>query len=162
MAGTVVEIWTDGASKGNPGPGGWGAYLKYGRHTKEMCGGEILTTNNQMELTGPITALKQLKRPCKVILYTDSRYVQQGMTVWLKGWIRNNWKTKDNKPVKNVELWKELVQVASPHEIEWVWVKGHDGIEGNEKADALANQGVEEVMAKTFEPRDQYDIDNFV
>lgn len=154
MSTTIVEIWTDGASKGNPGPGGWGAYLKYGAHTKEMCGGELHTTNNRMELLGPINALRVLKRPCKIILHTDSRYVQQGMTTWVKGWIRNDWRTKDKKPVKNAELWQELTELAAKHEIEWRWVKGHAGVEGNEKADELANQGVAQVLTKAYEVED--------
>jgi ribonuclease HI len=147
----IVKIWTDGASKGNPGPGGWGAYLQYGSHTKKLCGGELNTTNNRMELLGPINALKILKRPCKIILYTDSRYVEQGMTSWVYGWMKKGWKTSDNKPVKNEALWKELYELSKKHEIEWSWVKGHDGNDGNEIADALANKGVEELLYDKFE-----------
>lgn len=139
----VVEIWTDGASKGNPGPGGWGAWLKWKEKTLPLCGGSASTTNNQMELLAPISALRMLKRPCRIILYTDSKYVQQGMTGWIFGWEKNGWKTKDRKPVKNAELWKELLELSRKHEITWEWVKGHDGIEGNEMADQLANKGVE-------------------
>lgn len=141
-----IEIWTDGASKGNPGPGGWGAWLKFGTKTKELWGGELNTTNNRMELLGPINALTILKKPCKITLYTDSKYVQQGMTAWIYGWMKKNWKTQSGGAVKNVELWKQLYELSKQHEITWVWVKGHDGIEGNEMADLLANRGVEEVI----------------
>lgn len=148
----LVEIWTDGASKGNPGPGGWGAFLKWqGKtrvFTKELCGGNISCTNNQMELTAPTEALRLLKRPCKVILHTDSQYVQKGITMWIHGWKKNNWRTKAGEPVKNAELWKELERETHEHEIEWKWVKGHAGIEGNEMADILANRGVEEALKK--------------
>ena len=141
-----VEIWTDGASKGNPGPGGWGAWMKYKGHVLELCGGALSTTNNQMELTAPTEALCRLKEPCKVILHTDSKYVQQGMTAWIYGWIKKGWKTADGSPVKNAELWKKLYEASKPHKIDWVWVKGHDGLEGNERADFLANLGVEKTL----------------
>ena len=144
-----VEIWTDGASKGNPGPGGWGAWMKYKGHVLELCGGALSTTNNQMELTAPTEALCRLKEPCKVTLHTDSKYVQQGMTAWIYGWIKKGWKTADGSPVKNADLWKKLYEAAKPHDIEWVWVKGHDGIEGNERADFLANLGVEKTLEQS-------------
>jgi ribonuclease HI len=138
-----VEIWTDGACKGNPGPGGWGAWLRYGSTEKELFGGAPATTNNRMELTAVIEALQALKRRCKVVLHTDSKYVQVGITEWLPNWMRRNWCTADNKPVKNVDLWQQLAQLRGEHEIEWRWVKGHAGIEGNERADELANRGIE-------------------
>ena len=138
----VVTIYTDGACKGNPGPGGWGAWLAYGAHEKELWGGERLTTNNRMELTAVIEALLSLKRPCKVILHTDSQYVQKGITEWIRGWKARGWRTASKEPVKNVDLWKKLDEVVGQHEIEWVWVKGHSGHDGNERADKLANKGV--------------------
>jgi ribonuclease HI len=134
----TVEIATDGACKGNPGPGGWGAIIRYGEREKELSGGEALTTNNRMELTAAIEALNALKRPCRVKLSTDSRYVMDGLTKWLKGWQRNGWKTADKKPVKNADLWQALITAAAPHRIEWTWVKGHAGHPENERADALA------------------------
>lgn len=137
-----VEIWTDGACKGNPGVGGWGALLKRGRHEKALCGGEPDTTNNRMELTAVIEALKALKRPCSVVLHTDSQYVQKGISEWLPGWKARGWKTAAKKPVKNEDLWRALEELAALHSIDWRWVKGHDGDPGNEAADALANQGV--------------------
>jgi ribonuclease HI len=140
---TEVEIWTDGACKGNPGVGGWGAWLKHGGTEKELFGGEVLTTNNRMELTAVIEALLALKRRCKVVLHTDSQYVQLGITEWLPNWIRRNWRTADNKPVKNVDLWQRLAELRGQHDIEWRWVKGHAGIAGNERADELANRGIE-------------------
>ncbi|MBS0427246.1 MAG: ribonuclease HI [Proteobacteria bacterium] len=139
-----VTIYTDGACKGNPGPGGWGAWLKSGPTEKELFGGELNTTNNRMELTAVIEGLAALKRPCKVVLYLDSQYVRQGITEWIRGWKAKGWITSTKQPVKNVELWKrldELVQNGG-HQIEWRWVKGHSGDPGNEKADALANKGV--------------------
>jgi ribonuclease HI len=145
-----VEIYADGACKGNPGPGGWGALLRMGAHEKELCGGEALTTNNRMELTAVIEALKALKRPVKARVHTDSKYVQQGMQSWLAGWKKKGWKTAGKQPVKNVELWQALDALAAGHEIEWVWVKGHAGHEGNERADALANQGVEKIAKQTM------------
>ena len=139
-----VEIHTDGACKGNPGPGGWGALLRSGNHEKELCGGEPLTTNNRMELTAVIQALAALKRPCEVDLYLDSQYVRQGITEWISRWKANGWRTSAKQPVKNVELWQELDALASAagHRIRWHWVKGHAGHPGNERADALANLGV--------------------
>jgi ribonuclease HI len=145
---TVVEIWTDGACKGNPGPGGWGAWLRAGAHEKELFGGERVTTNNRMELTAVIEALTSLRRRCRVVLHTDSQYVQLGITQWISGWQRRGWKTADNKPVKNVELWQRLVEQARRHEIDWRWVKGHAGVEGNERADALANRGVDLALGR--------------
>jgi ribonuclease HI len=143
MTAQMVEIFTDGACKGNPGLGGWGALLRFGDHEKSLCGGEADTTNNRMELTAVIRALESLKRPCTVRLHTDSKYVQKGISEWIVGWKRRGWLTADKKPVKNVDLWKQLEQVAAQHEVEWLWVKGHAGHDGNERADELANQGVE-------------------
>ena len=137
-----VEIHTDGACSGNPGPGGWGAILSFGGTTKELSGGEGLTTNNRMELTAAIMALETLKRPCPVALYTDSQYLRGGVTGWIHGWKRNGWKTADKKPVKNVDLWQRLDEAAKTHQIEWHWVKGHAGHDLNEKADALARAGM--------------------
>jgi ribonuclease HI len=137
-----VEIWTDGACKGNPGPGGWGALLRAGVHEKELFGGEPDTTNNRMELTAVIEALGLLKRRCRVIVHTDSQYVKLGVTEWLPMWIRRGWKTAGNKAVKNADLWRRLAQLAAGHDIDWRWVKGHAGVPGNERADALANKGV--------------------
>lgn len=137
-----VIIYTDGACKGNPGPGGWGAWLRSGDHEKELFGGERSTTNNRMELTAPIEALASLKRSCKVTLYTDSEYVRKGMTEWIANWQRRGWKTADGKPVKNAELWQRLDALRKLHEVDWRWVKGHAGDPGNERADALANKGV--------------------
>ncbi len=134
-----VEIATDGACKGNPGPGGWGAVIRSGRHEKEMSGGEAETTNNRMELTAVIEALNALKRPCRVTLSTDSRYVMDGLTRWIHGWLRNGWKTAAKKPVKNADLWQALIAAAGRHRIEWVWVKGHAGHPDNERADRLAS-----------------------
>jgi ribonuclease HI len=138
----VVTIYTDGACKGNPGPGGWGALLQFGTREKELFGGEPLTTNNRMELTAVIRALAALKRPCAVELYTDSQYVRNGITEWLADWKRRDWLTADRKPVKNVVLWQALEREAARHEIRWHWVKGHAGHDGNERADALANRGI--------------------
>jgi ribonuclease HI len=143
----VVEIWTDGACSGNPGPGGWGVILLSGSHRKELFGGERETTNNRMELMAAIQALSALKRPCHVRLHIDSQYVRQGITQWIHGWKRNGWKTADKKPVKNAELWQALEAAASPHQIEWIWVKGHAGEELNERADELAREGVKSVRA---------------
>lgn len=136
---SLVEIATDGACKGNPGPGGWGAVIRYGTREKELAGGEALTTNNRMELTAAIQALNALTRPCRVRLSTDSRYVMDGLTRWLKSWQRNGWKTSDKKPVKNADLWQALIAAAAPHRIEWIWVKGHAGHPDNERADKLAS-----------------------
>ena len=145
---TPITIYTDGACKGNPGPGGWGAWLRYGEHTKEMWGGERLTTNNRMELTAVIEALASLKRPCRVALYTDSEYVRNGITTWIHGWKKRGWKTADHKPVKNVELWQRLEALAAGHDVRWHWVKGHNGDPCNERADQLANRGVDLALGR--------------
>ena len=137
-----VEVFTDGACKGNPGPGGWGALLRYGGAEKQLCGGEAETTNNRMELMGAIEALRALKEPCAVRLTTDSQYVRQGITQWLHNWKRNGWKTAAKKPVKNEDLWRELDEQVSRHQVSWHWVKGHSGHRENEIADQLANQGI--------------------
>jgi len=139
-----VVIYTDGACSGNPGPGGWGALLEYKGKNKEICGGEADTTNNRMEMTAAIEALNSLKRPSQVTLNTDSKYVMDGITKWMHGWKRNNWKTAAKKPVKNQDLWMALDEAIARHDIEWNWVKGHAGIDGNEKADSLANKGMEQ------------------
>ncbi len=136
---TNVEIATDGACKGNPGPGGWGALIRHGTTEKELSGGEAATTNNRMELTAAIRALEALKRPCAVTLSTDSRYVMDGLTKWIHGWQRNGWRTADKKPVKNAELWQALLAAAAPHTIDWRWVKGHAGNADNERVDQLAS-----------------------
>jgi len=140
-----VEIYTDGACRGNPGPGGWGALLMYGETEKEIWGGEQNTTNNRMELTAAIEALKLLKRPCELTLYTDSQYVRKGILEWIDGWKARNWKTAAKKPVKNEDLWRKLDDQVNRHQIHWVWVKGHAGNPGNETADQLANRGVDEL-----------------
>lgn len=137
-----VAIWTDGACSGNPGPGGWGAILKFGEAVKELSGGDAATTNNRMELMAAIEALTALKRACTVDLYTDSAYVRGGITGWIEGWKRNNWRTADKKPVKNVELWQRLDEAAARHDVVWHWVKGHAGDEMNERADELARLGM--------------------
>ncbi|MGE5522817.1 MAG: ribonuclease HI [Rhodospirillaceae bacterium] len=137
----VIDIYTDGACKGNPGVGGWGALLKSGEHTKEIFGGEPLTTNNRMELMAVIRALEALKRPSRVRLHTDSKYVQQGISSWIHQWKKRGWRTVDKKPVKNEDLWRELDELAGKHHIEWLWVRGHAGHDGNERADELANRG---------------------
>ncbi|TCP36646.1 ribonuclease HI [Sphingomonas sp. BK235] len=136
---TLVEMFTDGACKGNPGPGGWGVVIRAGSHEKELSGGEPVTTNNRMELTAAIEGLSALTRPCRVKLMTDSRYVMDGLTKWIHGWRRNGWKTADKKPVKNAELWQALLAAAEPHRVEWEWVKGHAGHPENERADRLAS-----------------------
>jgi ribonuclease HI len=133
-----VQIFTDGACKGNPGPGGWGAIVRSGAHEKEFSGGEPLTTNNRMEMTAAIRALQALKRPCTVTLFTDSNYLRDGITKWIHGWQKNGWKTADRKPVKNAELWQELLAAVGQHKIDWQWVKGHAGHPENERADRLA------------------------
>lgn len=138
-----VVIYADGACKGNPGPGGWGVVLRCGAHEKELFGGESLTTNNRMELTAVIEALASLKRRCIVTVYTDSVYVKDGITKWIHGWKARGWLTADRKPVKNVELWQRLDALNAAHAVTWRWVKGHAGDEGNERADLLANRGVE-------------------
>ncbi len=137
----AVVIYTDGACKGNPGPGGWGAWLRWGEHEKEMFGGEPLTTNNRMELTAVIEALAALKRSTPVAVYTDSEYVKNGITTWIKGWKSRGWRTADGKPVKNQELWQRLDALVSQHQVSWHWVRGHTGDPGNERADELANRG---------------------
>ena len=134
----VVEIYTDGACRGNPGPGGWAALLRTGGKEREISGGEALTTNNRMELTAAIRALDALKKPCRVALHTDSNYLRDGITKWIHGWRRNGWRTADRKPVKNAELWQELCAAAEPHRIEWHWVKAHSGHAENDRVDALA------------------------
>jgi ribonuclease HI len=140
-----VEIWTDGGSKPNPGPGGWAAILRAGGAEKEMWGGDAATTNNRMELTAAIMALEALKRPCEVVLHTDSEYVRNGMDKWIKGWVRNNWRNAAKEPVKNFELWQRLLAAAKPHQVEWRWVRGHNGDEMNERADVLATRGRDEL-----------------
>lgn len=139
----TVILYADGACKGNPGIGGWGALLRYNGHEKELCGGEAQTTNNRMELTAVIEGLSILTRACTVEVYTDSTYVQKGISEWLEGWKAKGWKTSAKKPVKNVDLWQQLDLINQKHSISWHWVKGHAGHEGNEKADALANKGIE-------------------
>jgi len=141
-----VVIYADGACKGNPGPGGWGAWLSFDGKEKEIYGGEQLTTNNRMELTAVIRSLEALKRECSVKVYTDSVYVQKGITEWIHGWKARNWRTSDKKPVKNDDLWKQLDALSQQHQIQWIWVKGHAGDVGNERADALANLGVEQIL----------------
>ena len=143
-----VDIFTDGACRHNPGPGGWGAILKSESATKELYGGEIHTTNNQMELLAAIKALQSLKRPCRGNLYTDSKYVQQGITEWIIKWKSNGFRNAKKKPVLNSDLWKQLDQLAAVHEVEWYWIKGHSGHPENERADALANKGVDEIIVK--------------
>ncbi|HUG03836.1 MAG TPA: ribonuclease HI [Steroidobacteraceae bacterium] len=140
-----VEIYTDGACRGNPGAGGWGALLRIGDRERELFGGEPATTNNRMELTAAIRALEALKRRSKVALYTDSQYVRLGITTWLPEWKRRDWRTADRKPVKNQDLWQALDALAAKHDIEWHWVRGHDGHPENERADALANRGIDEM-----------------
>ena len=144
----LVEIWADGGCRGNPGPGGWGVLLKAGTHEKELWGGEPATTNNRMELTAVIRALEAMKRPVRARIHTDSQYVQKGISEWIHGWKRNGWKTSDKKPVKNADLWQELDALAAKHRIDWLWVKGHAGDPGNERADALANRGIDEIQGK--------------
>ena len=145
--GQKITIFTDGSSRGNPGPGGWGAILLFKEERKEVSGGEPLTTNNRMELMAAIGALEALKRPCEIHLHTDSVYVKDGVTKWIHGWKKNGWKTADKKPVKNADLWLKLDQLAREHRVDWRWVKGHAGHPENERADQLANRGVESVLA---------------
>ncbi|WP_285411148.1 ribonuclease HI [Variovorax sp. efr-133-TYG-130] len=147
---TEVVIYTDGACKGNPGPGGWGAWLKSGATEKDLFGGELDTTNNRMELTAVIEGLAALKRPCKVVLYLDSQYVRKGITEWIRGWKAKGWVTASKQPVKNVELWQRLDKLVTEggHQIEWRWVKGHSGDPGNERADMLANKGVDKALGR--------------
>jgi len=144
----VVEIYTDGACKGNPGVGGWGVLMRYGDTTREFFGGDPQTTNNRMELTAVIRALEALKRRCAVRLHTDSKYVHQGISVWIHDWKKRSWRTADKKPVKNEDLWRRLDEIAGAHDIEWIWVEGHAGDLGNERADELANLGVAEIQEK--------------
>ena len=148
---TRVVIYTDGACRGNPGPGGWGAILQYGDKTRELCGGEPKTTNNRMELTAAIRALAALSRACDIELITDSKYVRHGIEDWLPQWKRRGWRTAARKPVKNVDLWQELDALVQDHHVEWRWVRGHAGNEGNERADVLANRGLDEMLAETRE-----------
>jgi len=142
----VVDIYTDGACKGNPGVGGWGALLRFNGTEKELFGGEAMTTNNRMELLAVIRSLEALKRQCKARIHTDSQYVQKGISEWIVNWKKRGWRTSDNKPVKNADLWQRLDELAAQHEIEWLWVRGHAGHEENERADVLANRGVEAVL----------------
>lgn len=141
-----VIIYTDGGCRGNPGPGGWGALLRSGEHEKTLKGSEASTTNNRMELTAAIMALKELKRPCKVMLWTDSQYLRKGITEWIHGWIKKGWKTASRQPVKNADLWQQLLEQTERHEIEWHWIKGHSGNPGNETADRLANEAIDELL----------------
>jgi len=143
-----IEIYTDGACKGNPGVGGWGVLLRSGVHERELFGGEAMTTNNRMELIAVIRALEALRCSSEVRLHTDSKYVQQGITEWIHGWKKRGWKTADKKPVKNEDLWRRLDELAAQHRVQWLWVKGHNGHDGNERADALANRGVDSVLQK--------------
>ena len=142
-----VEMFTDGACSGNPGPGGWGAILRMGEREKELSGGEPATTNNRMELMGVISGLEALKRPCKIRLHTDSKYVLDGATKWIHGWKKNGWRTADKKPVKNVELWQRLDAARATHKIDWIWVKGHSGHAENERADELARLAIVKLRA---------------
>lgn len=142
-----VIIYTDGACRGNPGPGGWGARLEYKGKQRELCGGERETTNNRMELMAAIQSLESLNEQCEVALYTDSNYVRNGITQWLANWKRNGWRTAAKKPVKNAELWQQLEAACARHEVSWHWVKGHSGDPGNEAADALANKGIDNMLA---------------
>jgi ribonuclease HI len=140
---TIIDIFTDGACSGNPGPGGWGAILRQGEHVRELCGGEPGTTNNRMEMLAVIEALQSLKRSVKARVYTDSQYVQKGISEWIHSWKRRGWKTADKQPVKNEDLWRRLDALAAEHSLEWHWVRGHNGHVENERADALARQGLE-------------------
>ena len=141
----TVIIYTDGACRGNPGPGGWGALIEYCESSKQLYGGDISTTNNKMELTAAIMALKEIREPSEIILYTDSKYVLQGIEDWIHNWKKRGWKSANKKPVKNIELWKELDELRDEHNIKWNWVKGHSGDPGNETADMLANRGIDEL-----------------
>ncbi len=152
MSGKRVAIWTDGACSGNPGPGGWGAVLIWSEHEKELKGGAPETTNNRMELTAAIEALRALKGSVAVDFYTDSQYLRGGVNGWIANWKRNGWKTSDRKPVKNVDLWQELDALRTAHDIKWHWVKGHAGTEGNERADQLANEGMAPYKPKKRKP----------
>ena len=141
----TVIIYTDGACRGNPGPGGWGVLIEYGELSKQLYGGDVSTTNNKMELTAAIMALKEIKEPCKINLYTDSKYVLQGIEEWIHNWKKRGWRGANKKPVKNIDLWKELDELRDKHNIKWNWVKGHSGDPGNETADMLANRGIDEL-----------------
>jgi ribonuclease HI len=143
-----IEIFTDGACKGNPGPGGWGALIRYGDHEKEIAGGDPDTTNNRMELMAAIQALNVLIEPCAVALYTDSKYVCEGITKWVAGWQRNGWKNASKQPVRNADLWHDLIAASARHDIQWQWVKGHSGHKGNDRADKLASDAAEAAMPK--------------
>ncbi len=147
MSAPSVYLYTDGACKGNPGPGGWGVLMRYGHHEKELFGGEAQTTNNRMELSAVIEGLAALTRPCRVVICTDSQYVKNGMEKWIHGWKRNGWKTAAKQPVKNAELWQRLNELAAQHQIEWQWVRGHTGHPENERADELANRGAAQAAA---------------
>ena len=148
MDGPIVTIFTDGACSGNPGPGGWGAILRWSGHERELSGGEEHTTNNRMELMGAISALEALNRPCTVDMHTDSQYLRLGITQWIHGWKKNGWRTADKKPVKNADLWQRLEAAIERHDVRWHWVRGHAGDELNERADALARQGIATVRAR--------------
>ena len=141
----TVIIYTDGACRGNPGPGGWGVLIEYGELSKQLYGGDVSTTNNKMELTAAIMALKEIKEPCEIILYTDSKYVLQGIEEWIHNWKKRGWRGANKKQVKNIDLWKELDELRDKHNIKWNWVKGHSGDPGNETADMLANRGIDEL-----------------
>jgi len=141
----IVELYTDGACRGNPGPGGWGALMRFNGHEKELYGGQQDTTNNRMELMAAIQGLESLSRDCQVKLYTDSKYVMQGITEWIHNWKKKGWKTAARKPVKNADLWQQLDKARERHQVEWIWVKGHSGHDDNERADELANRGVDEL-----------------
>lgn len=146
----AVEIFTDGACRGNPGVGGWGALLQMMGKERELFGGEAHTTNNRMELTAAIRALETLKWPCRVILHTDSKYVQQGISAWIHDWKQRGWKTAGKKPVKNEDLWRRLDELANMHRVQWVWIKGHAGHDGNERADRLANRGIDQLLDESM------------
>lgn len=148
MTGNVLHIWTDGACKFNPGPGGWGVYMQYGERTLELCGGEAQTTNNRMELTAAIRALEAIKNPCPIVFHVDSSYVKDGITQWIHVWKAKGWKNAKREPVKNADLWRQLDSLISRFSVTWVWVKGHNGDPGNEKADELANKGVAPYLEK--------------
>lgn len=151
---TDVELYTDGACRGNPGPGGWGVLLRAGSREREICGGALSTTNNRMELTAAIEGLEALTRPCKVAVYTDSEYLRKGIGEWLPRWKATGWRTAARKPVKNEDLWRRLEEAATRHEVEWHWVKGHSGHAENERADALANRGLDDTLAAARAPED--------
>ena len=146
----MIEIYTDGACRGNPGPGGWAALLKSGTHERELSGAEALTTNNRMELTAALRALQALKRPVQARLHTDSEYVRRGISEWLPRWKARGWRTADRKPVKNQDLWEQLEQLAARHQIEWLWVPGHAGVAGNERVDQLANEAIDIFLQQTL------------